>query len=74
MVKKGGRLVYATCSLLPEENEKQIESFLKEHTDFKLLPARELVDVHGFGDYLRMTPPRMTRRVFRGRAGARGTA
>jgi len=36
MVKKGGRLVYATCSLLPEENEKQIESFLKEHTDFKL--------------------------------------
>lgn len=31
MTKKGGRLVYATCSLLPSENEKQIERFLAEH-------------------------------------------
>jgi 16S rRNA (cytosine967-C5)-methyltransferase len=29
MVKKGGKLVYATCSILPSENEKQIEWFLK---------------------------------------------
>lgn len=28
MVKPGGRLVYATCSLLPEENERQVEKFL----------------------------------------------
>ncbi len=32
MVKLGGKLVYATCSILPSENEKQIELFLK--TDF----------------------------------------
>lgn len=31
MVKPGGRLVYATCSLLPAENENQIKSFLEEH-------------------------------------------
>ncbi|XGC81728.1 RsmB/NOP family class I SAM-dependent RNA methyltransferase [Bdellovibrio bacteriovorus] len=31
MTKKGGRLVYATCSLLPSENEKQVERFLAEH-------------------------------------------
>lgn len=31
MTKKGGRLVYATCSLLPSENEKQVERFLSEH-------------------------------------------
>ncbi|MGZ3769833.1 MAG: RsmB/NOP family class I SAM-dependent RNA methyltransferase [Bdellovibrio sp.] len=31
MVKKGGHLVYATCSLLPSENEKQIEKFLSEY-------------------------------------------
>lgn len=31
MTKKGGQLVYATCSLLPSENEKQIERFLAEH-------------------------------------------
>lgn len=33
MVKKGGQLVYATCSLLPSENDHQIEKFLSEHGD-----------------------------------------
>lgn len=37
-VKPGGRLVYATCSLFPEENEDQVERFLQEHTDFERLP------------------------------------
>lgn len=31
MTKKGGKMVYATCSLLPSENEKQVERFLQEH-------------------------------------------
>lgn len=31
LTKKGGRMVYATCSLLPSENEKQIEKFMAEH-------------------------------------------
>ncbi|WII71211.1 SAM-dependent methyltransferase [Bdellovibrio sp. 22V] len=31
MTKKGGKMVYATCSLLPSENEKQIEKFMAEH-------------------------------------------
>ena len=34
MLKGGGKLVYATCSLLPEENEHQIEKFLEENSDF----------------------------------------
>lgn len=33
-VKPGGLLVYATCSLLPQENEQQIEAFLSKHQDF----------------------------------------
>jgi len=38
LVKPGGRLVYATCSLLPEENERQIEAFLAANPDFRLVP------------------------------------
>ena len=34
LVKPGGRLIYATCSLLQEENERQFAWFLKNHTDF----------------------------------------
>ena len=36
MVKRGGRLVYATCSLEPEENEDVIDTFLRAHPDFRL--------------------------------------
>lgn len=38
LVKTGGRLVYITCSVLPEENTVQIEAFLKVHTDFEIIP------------------------------------
>ncbi len=33
-VKPGGVLVYATCSILPQENERQIERFLESHPEF----------------------------------------
>lgn len=42
MVKPGGRLVYATCSLLPQENEKQIATFLESHPDFKPVPLCDM--------------------------------
>jgi 16S rRNA (cytosine967-C5)-methyltransferase len=38
LVRKGGRLVYATCSLFPEENESQVQAFLDRHAAFALVP------------------------------------
>ncbi len=45
MVKPGGKLVYATCSILPSENENQIEKFLKENSDFKLVNENKVSPV-----------------------------
>ncbi|WP_416401816.1 RsmB/NOP family class I SAM-dependent RNA methyltransferase [Alicycliphilus denitrificans] len=43
LVKSGGRLVYATCSMLPEENEAIAEAFGAAHPDFAPLAAGELL-------------------------------
>jgi len=40
LVKPGGRLVYVTCSVLPEENNEQIEAFLSEHSGWSIAPWR----------------------------------
>lgn len=37
-----GRLIYVTCSLLPEENEVRLEAFLRTRSDFTLLPAERV--------------------------------
>lgn len=42
LVKPGGRLIYATCSLLQEENEQQLFSFLKEHSNFAPVPIDQV--------------------------------
>ena len=42
IVKPGGQLIYATCSLLAQENEDQIAWFLNEHKNFKALPVGQI--------------------------------
>lgn len=42
LVKPGGRMIYATCSILPEENEAQIDRFLAENPNFTALPIPEV--------------------------------
>ena len=44
LLKPGGRLVYATCSILPQENEAIAEAFSAEHGDFELLDAGALLE------------------------------
>lgn len=39
MLRGGGRLVYATCSVLPDENARQIDAFLARHPDARALQA-----------------------------------
>jgi len=63
LVRPGGRLVYATCSLLPEENERQVEHFLATHPDFALIPLPEawpaaLGPAPVLDGMLRLTPAR----------------
>jgi 16S rRNA (cytosine967-C5)-methyltransferase len=43
LLKSGGRLVYATCSLLPEENEQIAQAFSLAHPNFKPLPVQDLL-------------------------------
>ena len=60
LLKGGGRLVYATCSLLNEENDFIVEQFLAAHPEFDLVPmsqvlAEQKIDLE-MGDYLKLLP------------------
>ena len=44
LVKPGGKLIYATCSVLKDENERQIEEFLKSVNNFRVVCAQKVWD------------------------------
>lgn len=60
LCKVGGRVIYATCSLLRDENESIAEAFLQQHPQFKLVPAHEVLAQYQItlntGDYLKLLP------------------
>ncbi|MFL2771137.1 MAG: RsmB/NOP family class I SAM-dependent RNA methyltransferase [Rhodospirillaceae bacterium] len=64
MVMPGGRLIYVTCSLLRQENEDRISSFLERHEHFRPLSVADIwkrvlgTRYPGRGKYLRLSPRR----------------
>lgn len=50
LVKPGGRLIYATCSILKSENEYQIDAFLKVNPNFRVVCAKKIWDKTSFTD------------------------
>ncbi len=60
LLKPGGRLVYATCSILAEENEDIVNAFLATHADFQRLSAQEVLAAQGIvidcGEDMRLSP------------------
>ncbi|MCC6726559.1 MAG: RNA methyltransferase [Saprospiraceae bacterium] len=52
ILRPGGQLVYATCSVLPSENERQVEGFLSENPDFQLVEQQTISpSQHGFDGF-----------------------
>ncbi|MEY4979805.1 MAG: hypothetical protein RLZZ352_2075 [Pseudomonadota bacterium] len=47
LLKPGGRLVYATCSLLRAENEQVAQAFAAAHPEFEALPVAEILEQNG---------------------------
>lgn len=60
LLKPGGRLVYATCSLLDEENEAVAQQFLATHEGFELVPMKDILQEQKVAlemqDYLKLSP------------------
>ncbi|MBX2901466.1 MAG: RsmB/NOP family class I SAM-dependent RNA methyltransferase [Cyclobacteriaceae bacterium] len=51
MVKPGGLIVYSTCSVLPSENELQVQEFLRTHPNYELLDEKTMPPSAGFDGF-----------------------
>jgi 16S rRNA (cytosine967-C5)-methyltransferase len=56
LLRPGGRLVYATCSLEPEENEEVVEPFLQAHAEFEIEDLPDWAERLRQGRFLRLEP------------------
>lgn len=51
ILKKGGKMVYATCSILPSENNEQVATFLKNNEGYTLLKEEKVMPSSGFDGF-----------------------
>lgn len=51
ILKKGGKMIYATCSILPSENNEQVEIFLKNNEGYSLLKEEKVMPSEGFDGF-----------------------
>ncbi|MBD3903180.1 methyltransferase domain-containing protein [Chryseobacterium sp. Ch-15] len=51
MLKVGGKMVYATCSILPSENNKQVEEFIKNNPNYKMIKDEKVMPSEGYDGF-----------------------
>ena len=51
ILKKGGKMVYATCSVLPSENNEQVAEFLKNNPDYRLIKDEKVMPSEGYDGF-----------------------
>ncbi|WP_304344674.1 RsmB/NOP family class I SAM-dependent RNA methyltransferase [Chryseobacterium koreense] len=51
MLKKGGKMIYATCSILPSENSEQVKTFLENNSEFSLIKDQKIMPSEGFDGF-----------------------
>ncbi|SEF69845.1 16S rRNA (cytosine967-C5)-methyltransferase [Halpernia humi] len=51
IIKKGGKMIYATCSILPSENREQVDLFLKNNADYALVKEDKIMPSQGYDGF-----------------------
>lgn len=51
ILKKGGQMIYATCSILPSENNEQVKTFLSNNPDFSLIKDKKIMPSEGYDGF-----------------------
>ena len=51
IIKKGGQMIYATCSILPSENNLQVEKFLTKNPNYSLVKEEKIMPSQGYDGF-----------------------